>query len=76
MQVRPMDFIGKAGKVNKNKSKGKAIILKGPLPVAEVYGTLWLPLGPCGAPAAQSRGDRLPFTRIGNRIQCDDKPVL
>lgn len=71
-----MDFLGKGGKGNKSKSKGKAIILKGPLPVAEVYGALWLPLGPCGPPAAQRRGDRLPFTRTGNRIQCDDKPAL
>lgn len=74
----PMDFVGNIGKGNDSKSKGKPIILKGPLPAAEAYGVLWLPPGSCGAPAAQSRGDRLHSTSrwIGHRIQRDDKPAL
>lgn len=73
-----MDFVGNVGKGNDSKSKGKPIILKRPLPAAEVYGMLWLPPGSCGAPAAQSRGDRLPSASswVGNRIQCDDRPAL
>jgi hypothetical protein len=49
-----MDFVGKAGKGNDSKSRDKAIVLKGPLPAAEVYGVLWL-LGSCGALAAQEQ---------------------
>lgn len=49
-----MGFVGNAGKGNDSKSKSKAIVLKGPLPAAEVYGVLWLPPGSYGAPAAQS----------------------
>lgn len=73
-----MHFVGKAGKGNDSKLKGKAIILKGPLPAAEVYWMLWVPPGLCEAPAAQHRGDRLPFTSrwIGNGIQCDDRSAL
>lgn len=73
-----MGFVGNAGKGNDSKSKGEAIILKGPLPAAEVYGVLWLPPGSCGAPAAPSRGDRHPSTSrwIGNRIQYDDRSAL
>lgn len=78
MRVEPVDFVRNTGKGNDSKSKDKAIILKGPLPAAEVYGVLWLPPGSCGAPASQSRGDSLPSISrwIGNRIRCDDKPVL
>lgn len=73
-----MDIVGKAGKGNGSKLKGKAIILKGPLLAAEVYWMLWVPPGLCEAPAAQHRRDRLPFTSrwIGNGIQCDDRSAL
>lgn len=56
-----MDFVEKAGKGNDSKSEGNAIILKRPLPAAEVYGALWLPPDSCGASAAQHRGEKFPL---------------
>lgn len=61
MQAGPMDFVEKAGKGNDNKSNGNAIILKRPLPAAEVDGGLWLPPDSCGASAAQHGGERFPL---------------
>lgn len=61
MQAGPMGFVEKAGKGSDNKSKGNAIILKGPRPAAEVYGVLWLPPGFCEASVAQHRGGRVPL---------------
>lgn len=73
-----MDFVGNARKGNDSKSKDKAIILKGPLPVAKVYGVLQLPQGSCGTLNVQSKGDQVLCTSrwIANRIQCDDRLSL
>lgn len=74
----PTDFVRNARKGNDSKSKGKAIILKRPLPVAKVYGVLWLPLGSCGALESRPEEIDSPTPAGGevNRIQCDDRLAL